>query len=207
MGFVGHRSTVRPRILKFFRVIRGFRGHLGGLRFRVIRVFRGDFCFDQLTLFQPLPIMRKACLLPALLLLPLSAFAEGPAPVPTPSAAPAPKILYVGAITINACQDAKILADWYARLGIATKQYQGEYFAKIETAAGVVAFGIHPKKADAPQKSSASVAVVFRVDNFDAYLAALKAKGLSPESVEKDPFGQYAHFHDPDGNEVALWGR
>jgi len=145
--------------------------------------------------------MRKACLLIPLIFLPVSAFAEAPVP------APAPKILYVGAISINPCQDAKVLADWYARLGIATKEYQGEYFAKIETAAGVVAFGIHPKKADAPKQSSASVAVVFRVENFDEYLASLKAKGLSPETIEKDPYGQFAHFHDPDGNEVTLWGK
>ena len=141
--------------------------------------------------------MRKACPLIALMFLSVSAFAE----------TPAQKILYVGAISINPCQEAKVLADWYVRLGIETKEFEGEYFAKIETAAGVVAFGIHPKKADAPKKSSASVAVVFRVENFDETLASLKAKGLSPETIERDPFGQFAHFHDPDGNEVTLWGK
>jgi predicted enzyme related to lactoylglutathione lyase len=145
----------------------------------------------------PSTVWRKACLLIPLMFLSVSAFAESSAM----------KILYVGAISINPCQDAKVLADWYARLGIETKEFKGEYFAKIETAAGVVAFGIHPKKADAPKKSSASVAVVFRVENFDEYLASLKAKGLSPETIEKDPFGQFARFHDPDGNEVTLWGK
>ena len=145
--------------------------------------------------------MRKACLLFPLMLIAVSAFAEVPAP------APAPKIRYVGAISINPCQEAKVLADWYARLGVETKEYKGEYFAKIETAAGVVAFAIHPKKADAPKKSSASVAVVFRIENFDEYLAALKAKGLSPEATEEDQFGKFARFHDPDGNEVTLWGK
>jgi predicted enzyme related to lactoylglutathione lyase len=100
-----------------------------------------------------------------------------------------------------------VLADWYARLGIATKEYQGEYYAKIDTAAGTVAFGIHPKKANAPKQSSGSVSVVFRVEDFAASLAAAKARGLSPDSTESDPFGQFAHFHDPDGNEVTLWGK
>jgi predicted enzyme related to lactoylglutathione lyase len=149
----------------------------------------------------PSTIVRKACLLLPLLFLAVSAFAEVPVPAPTP------KILYVGAISINPCQEAKVLADWYARLGIETKEFKGEYFAKIETAAGTVAFGIHPRKADAPKKSSASVAVVFRVENFDEYLASLKAKGLAPEAIEKDLYGQFAHFHDPDGNEVTLWGK
>ncbi len=141
--------------------------------------------------------MRKACLLLPLIFLSVPAFAESPPP----------KILYIGSISINPCQDAKVLADWYARLGIEMKEYQGEYYAKIETAAGTVAFAVHPKKAEAPPKSSGSVSVVFRVENFDESLSSLKARGLSPESIEKDPYGQFAHFHDPDGNEVTLWGK
>ena len=151
----------------------------------------------------PSPLVPKLSLLIPLICLSLSASAQTPATAQTPT----PKILYVGAITINPCQDAKVLADWYARLGIETKEFKGMYFAKIETAAGTLAFSIHPKKADAPKKSSASVAVVFRVENLDESLAALKAKGLSPESAESDPFGKFAHFHDPDGNEVTIWGK
>jgi predicted enzyme related to lactoylglutathione lyase len=120
---------------------------------------------------------------------------------------PPAKILYVGAIAINPCQDAKVLADWYSRFGIETKEYQGGYYAKLDTAAGPLFFGIHPQKADAPKKCSASVSVVFRVDNFEGSLLGLKSKGLLPDSTEKDPNeGQFAHFHDPDGNEVTIWG-
>jgi len=145
----------------------------------------------------PFALMSKISLLILLVCLSVSAFAESPAV----------KILYVGAISINPSQDAKVLADWYARLGIATKEFEGGYYAKIDTAAGTLAFGIHPRKADAPKSSSASVSVVFRVEDFDGSLASLKAKGLSPESTESDPYGQFAHFHDPDGNEVTLWGK
>ena len=121
---------------------------------------------------------------------------------------PATKILYVGAISINPCRDAKVLADWYSRFGIETKEYKGGYYGKLDTAAGLFAFGIHPKKADAPQKCSASVSVVYRVETFEGSLLAAKSKGLSPDSIEKDPDqGQFAHFHDPDGNEVTIWGK
>lgn len=143
-------------------------------------------------------IIRILPILLLLVLLKTSALAES---IPTP------KILYVGAVSIEPCQDAKVLADWYARLGIETKALGGMYFAKIETAAGTMSFAIHKKKADAPAKSSGSVAIVFRVENLDASLAAAKAKGLEPESTEKDTFGQYVHFHDPDGNKVTLWGK
>jgi predicted enzyme related to lactoylglutathione lyase len=145
----------------------------------------------------PAAAIRTIYLVIALIVLSVSGFAQSP---------PA-RILYVGSISINPCQDAKVLADWYARLGIETKEYQGGYYSQLNTAAGPFFFGIHPKKADAPKKCSPSVSFVFRVDNFDGSLSAAKSKGLVPDKTEKDPDqGQFAHFHDPDGNEVTLWG-
>ena len=146
----------------------------------------------------PAKTTRRICLVIPMILLSMSALAQSP-----PS-----KILYVGAISINPCQDAKVLADWYTRFGIETKEYHGGYYGKLDTAAGLFAFGIHPKKADAPTKCSASVSVVYRVENFEGSLSALKSKGLAPDKIEKDPDqGQFAHFHDPDGNEVTIWGK
>src|ERR1051326_5012181 len=120
--------------------------------------------------------IRKIYLVIPLIFLSVSVFAESP---------PA-KILYVGAIAINPCQDAKVLADWYSRFGIETKEYQGGYYGQFNTAAGPFFFGIHAKKADAPKKCSASISVVFRVENFQESLLALKSKGLLPDSTEKD---------------------
>ena len=129
-------------------------------------------------------------------------------PLPVLAQAPPAKILYVGAISINPCQDAKVLADWYTRFGIETKEFHGGYYGKLDTAAGLFAFGIHPKKADAPKKCTASVSVVFRVENYAGSLLSMKGKGLLPDSTESDPSeGQFAHFHDPDGNEVTIWGK
>jgi predicted enzyme related to lactoylglutathione lyase len=145
----------------------------------------------------PPAVIRKIELVIALLFLSLTAPAESP-----PS-----KILYVGAISINPCQDAKVLADWYSRFGIETKEFKGGYYGKFETAAGLFVFGIHQKKADAPAKCTASVSVVYRVENFEESLSSLKSKGLVPDKTEKDPTGQFAHFHDPDGNEVTIWGK
>jgi predicted enzyme related to lactoylglutathione lyase len=152
----------------------------------------------KLMMMIPAAAIRKPYLVIALIILSVTAFAQSP---------PA-KILYVGAIAINPCQDAKVLADWYSRFGIETKEFKGGYYGKLNTAAGLFAFGIHPKKADAPKKCSANISVVFRVDNFDGSLLSMKDKGLLPDSTEKDPAeGQFAHFHDPDGNEVTIWGK
>jgi len=144
----------------------------------------------------PAAAIRKIYLVIALIFLSVSAFAQSP---------PA-KILYVGAISINPCQDAKVLADWYSRFGIETREFKGGYYGQFNTAAGPFIFGIHPKKADAPKKCSPSVSVVFRVENFESSLLSTKSKGLLPDSTEKDAQGQFAHFHDPDGNEVTIWG-
>ena len=108
----------------------------------------------------PTTAIRKIYLVIPLVFLSLVAFAQLP---------PA-KILYVGAISINPCQDAKVLADWYSRFGIETKEYKGGYYGKLDTAAGLFAFGIHPRKADAPAKCTASVSVVYRVGNFERKL-------------------------------------
>src|SRR5215468_10148319 len=101
--------------------------------------------------------------------------------------APPSKIRYVGAISINPSQDAKVLADWYSGFGIETKEYHGGYYGKLDTPAGLFVFGIHPKKASAPKRSSASVSIVFGVDDYEASLKVLKAKGIVPVSTEKDP--------------------
>jgi predicted enzyme related to lactoylglutathione lyase len=146
----------------------------------------------------PAAAIRKIWLVIPLIFLPVTVLAQ----------APPAKILYVGAISINPCQDAKVLADWYTRFGIETKEFHGGYYGKLETAAGLFAFGIHPKKADAPKKCTASVSVVFRVENYAGSLLSMKGKGLLPDSTESDPSeGQFAHFHDPDGNEVTIWGK
>jgi predicted enzyme related to lactoylglutathione lyase len=115
------------------------------------------------------------------------------------------RILHVGAIAINPCKDAKTLAEWYSRFGIETKEIQGGYYGQIDTAAGPLVFGIHPKKSTQKQ-CSANVSVVYRVDNFQNTLLSLKSKGLEPQSTENDSQGRFAHFRDPDGNEVSIWG-
>src|ERR1700757_2196237 len=108
--------------------------------------------------------MRKICLGLLLIFFSASVFAQ----------APPAKILYVGAISINPCQDAKVLADWYTKFGIETKEFHGGYYGKLDTAGGLFAFGIHPKKADAPKKCSPSVSVVFRVENYEGSLLSMK---------------------------------
>ena len=53
---------------------------------------------------------------------------------------------YVGGIGINPSQDAKVLADWYSKVGIQTQAGDdGGFYATIDTLAGPFYFGIHKK--------------------------------------------------------------
>jgi predicted enzyme related to lactoylglutathione lyase len=120
---------------------------------------------------------------------------------PTP-----PAVQYVGAVSINPSHDTKVVADWYQKFGLDLHPDGGGYYGLFKTPAGPFFFGVHPRKANAATESSASVSVVFRVGDYAAYIAMLKGNGLEPLSVEADATGHFAHFKDPDGNEMTIWG-
>jgi len=115
-------------------------------------------------------------------------------------------IEYVGSVSINPSQDAKVLADWYERFGIQTQEMSGGYYGTFATVAGPFYFGIHPRRSQAPAKSSGSVSIVFRVNDYDLYVANAAKNRIVPQSTESDSTGRFAHFTDPDGNEVTIWG-
>jgi predicted enzyme related to lactoylglutathione lyase len=117
-----------------------------------------------------------------------------------------PAIQYVGSISINPCHDTKVLADWYQKFGVELHPDGGGYYGFFKTPAGPFYFGIHPKRVDAPKASSSSVSVVFRVNDYNAYVSMLKNQGLNAESVESDATGHFAHYTDPDGNKMTIWG-
>lgn len=178
-----------------------FRRHYANPFYRLAITFSEIFPVGVLVSLISAGLLRSSRFLPArralvlpLLLLALPALAE-------------PRILYVGAISIEPCQDASILAEWYGRLGIQTKEIQGGFYKQIDTAAGPVFFGIHPRKASAPRQCQPGMSVVFAVEDYAASLEAARSKGLTPDSTETDEQGRFAHFRDPDGNQVTLWGK
>jgi predicted enzyme related to lactoylglutathione lyase len=119
---------------------------------------------------------------------------------------------YVGSVSINPSQDAKVLAHWYERFGIQTQEMNtcpknsrpciGYY--KVT---GSWFFAIHPKRKHAPKKSSDSVEIVFHVSDYDSYLANASQNHIIPKRTESDSTGRFAHFMDPDGNKVTIWGQ
>jgi predicted enzyme related to lactoylglutathione lyase len=124
------------------------------------------------------------------------------------AAPPAPAIQYVGSIAINPSHDTKVVADWYQKFGVGLKAFgDGGYYGTFQTSAGPFYFGVHPRRADAPKASSSSIEVVFHVNDYNGYVSMLEKQGLKAQSVEADPsMGHFAHYRDPDGNQMTVWG-
>lgn len=116
------------------------------------------------------------------------------------------KVQYVGSISIDACKNAKVLAEWYTKFGIEVSEDNGVYYGLIDTAAGPFVFGIHPPQpTDAAKPCGSRVAVTYKVENFEESMKSLIRKGFNLVR-EESPFGQFAHLTDPDGNKVSIWG-
>jgi predicted enzyme related to lactoylglutathione lyase len=136
---------------------------------------------------------------------------------PVPAAAAPPKtepakptsagLEYVGGTAIQA-KDPKALSAWYNDLfGLPIKgempggSYGGfDWNGTSFNIAIVTAGGKHPGSAPG------TAYLVFHVGDYDAFLAARAAKGLTPFATENEGYGRFAKFHDPEGNEVDVWG-
>ena len=126
------------------------------------------------------------------------------------AAAPDPEpghITGVGGVFFHS-PDPKALAAWYRDvLGIAIEDWGG---AALKTDAPghppVVVWG--PFKADTKYfaPSTREFMINFAVDDLDAFLARIAAKGVEPVSRDdSDPSGRFAWIVDPDGTKVELW--
>ena len=126
------------------------------------------------------------------------------------AAAPGPApghITGVGGVFMHS-PDPKALAAWYRdTLGIAIEDWGG---AALKTDAPghppVVVWG--PFKSDTKYfaPSTREFMINFAVDDLDAFLVRIAAKGVQPVGRDdSDPSGRFAWIVDPDGTKVELW--
>ena len=138
-----------------------------------------------------------------------AAFAATMAPVVvmTEEAPAQGRITGVGGVFFHS-PDPKVLAAWYRDvLGIAIEDWGG---AALKTDAPghppVVVWG--PFKSDTKYfaPSTREFMINFAVDDLDAILARIVAKGVKPVGRDdSDPSGRFAWIVDPDGTKVELW--
>lgn len=115
-----------------------------------------------------------------------------------------PKINYVGGIQIEA-RNPKSLAEWYTdKFGLEIgMEYNGGYYGGFTSDDLSLHIGITPGKGD---ERESTISLTFHVDDFAAYLAMLKSKGIIPIQTMEDGEGQFAFFNDPENNKIGIWG-
>ena len=117
------------------------------------------------------------------------------------------RITGVGGIFLKS-KDPKALARWYRDvLGIPLESWGGatlKYDAPGHPPALV--WNALPSTTDYMAPSTHEFMIDFAVDNLDAYLARLTAKGVTILKREDGgPTGKFAWILDPDGAKIELW--
>ena len=122
-------------------------------------------------------------------------------------AEPAGHVTGVGGIFVKS-KDPKALAAWYRdALGVEIKPWGGatlRYDAPGHPP--VVVWSPFPQSTDYMAPSTRELMLNFAVDDMDAIVARLNAKGVTIlKRNDKDPSGRFAWILDPDGTKIELW--
>ena len=105
-------------------------------------------------------------------------------------------------------KDPKALRHWYRDvLGVSLEPWGGamlRYDAPGHPP--MVVWNAFPQSTDYFAPSTREFMIDFAVDDLDAFLAKLKAKGATPiKRDDSSPTGSFAWIVDPDGTKIELW--
>ncbi len=120
---------------------------------------------------------------------------------------PVGRITGVGGIFVRS-KDPKALAAWYRDvLGVTLEPWGGamlRYDAPGHPP--FVVWSPFPQSTKYMDPSTREFMIDFAVDDLDAFLAKLKAKGLAViKRDDSGPDGSFAWIMDPDGTKIELW--
>jgi predicted enzyme related to lactoylglutathione lyase len=128
--------------------------------------------------------------------------------VPLPSAAlqektQMAKVTGIGGAFLRA-ENPKALYAWYEKhLGISAPH--GSFTFAKETQRGKIAVAFFSKNSDYFPRTQPAM-LNFQVDDLDALLDQLAAAGVSVDPKrDKNEYGNFGWFTDPEGNRVELW--
>ena len=132
---------------------------------------------------------------------------QGPAVAASAAAAPgAGHITGIGGIFFKS-KDPKALAAWYRDvLGLKVEPWGGavlRYDAPDHPPSA--AWNAFAQSTDYMAPSTREFMVDFAVDDLDAFLARLEAKGVTVLKRQDDASGKFAWIVDPDGTKIELW--
>ena len=138
----------------------------------------------------------------------LAAALIGGAAVSTAAAVaqPAGHVTGIGGVIVRS-HDPRALSAWYRDvLGLDIKPWGG---AKLSYAAAghppAAVWSPLPQDSDELAPSTRDFMLNLAVDDMDAFVARLTAKGVPILKRDQDAFGKYAWVLDPDGTKIELW--
>src|SRR5471032_3439871 len=122
------------------------------------------------------------------------------------AAEPAGHITGVGGIFFKA-KDPKALAAWYRDvLGLPLQSWGGAvlpYDAPQHPPALI--WNVLPASTTYLAPSTSGLMINYAVDDMDAFIARLNAKGVQVLKRNDDTTGRFAWLLDPEGNKIELW--
>ena len=125
----------------------------------------------------------------------------------TLASAQAGRITGLGGVFIKS-DNPRALAAWYQDvLGIKLEPWGGARLRyDVANHPPHVVWNAFPAKSGYFAPSTKDFMLNFAVDDLDAFVARLQAKGVAIlEREDKDPHGRFAWILDPDGTKIELW--
>jgi len=132
--------------------------------------------------------------------------ASASAQTPPPMAQPAGHITGLGGVFVRS-KDAKALAKWYRDvLGLDVKPWGGAML-RYDTPGHppMALWSAFTADSDELAGSTREFMINLAVDDMDAFVARLTAKGVPILKREQDATGKFAWILDPDGTKIELW--
>lgn len=126
---------------------------------------------------------------------------------PVVAADPPGRITGIGGVFVVS-KNPKALAAWYRDvLGITLEPWGGATFHSDAPAyPAVVVWNAFPEGESYLAPSQRDFMLDFAVDDLDAFIARLEAKGVTIlKRDDSDPNGKFAWILDPDGTKIELW--
>ena len=122
------------------------------------------------------------------------------------AAEPIGHITGLGGVFVTS-KDPKALAKWYSDvLGIKLEPWGGAILRyDAPNHPPMALWNAMPENSDEIAPSHRDFMVNFAVDDLDAFVTSLEAKGITIFKRESDQTGKFASILDPDGTKIELW--
>ncbi|WP_263378767.1 VOC family protein [Granulicella paludicola] len=119
------------------------------------------------------------------------------------------RVTGVGGVFLRS-KDPGAMAKWYAEhLGVVLNDFNGAAFQwsdEVPKGTGMTVWSAFPEKTEYFGEGQQAVMLNYRVDDLDALLESLTAKGVWVDPKRQDEgYGKFAWIKDCDGNRVELW--